>query len=1123
MAGTGKLLNDIINQAQEKSEDQVINWYHLLYGYIKVTSMSDVVLQTIYEDDEDKRELQKVRAILDKSGLDLNLTKTALPLIWNSRAFSDASAPEILDRHPAELLEELIKSDAPELKLLMKGSTLDKVLEYVKENKQDQPTTPSAQKPEKKESPADDKETPKEKEEEHQTFHFADLIEKTREMNLILQERIIGQDEAIGTFLQGYFKSEFLKPGKDDQQVPLFLYAGPPGVGKTMLALEAAKLLDRPYQLFPMTEYMDQTAEQVFRGTPKNYSQPKEGRVTAFVQKHPGGVLIFDEIDKADSSVVQLFLQILDRGVLTDSFTEQEVSFRDTMIIFTTNVGKTLYEENRDENLSSLPTRVVIKAIEEERDPRTHERIFPSSLCSRFTTGNVIMFNHLQAGDLIKIAEKKFDICRNALDKAYGYELQLDPKLSTILLFGLGSEMDARTVSARAEQLINQELYELGRHMPDPKELEKIKKVSFLLDLSDEGDEISELMNNDETTNVVMVAEEEQWKDLPIGDGCKIHFVKNKDELTNLLSSQDVDLVIIDVYYRPSESDNSYLSLDDYRSEGINMVNIMNRKFADIPLYLLEKSQIDIEDKQVFRQRGVRGFILASDPTELADAVVKLTDRLYLQKRAQDLSGRGRVLTYNTAQSISADASEASIQLYDFHIGMAVDAADRDALLDDAERPTEKFDDVIGAENAKAELKSFIEYMKKPRNYIASGKTPPKGVLLYGPPGTGKTMLARAMAGESDVSFFPTSASSFGKKWLGESERGIRELFRKARSYAPSVIFIDEIDAIGKERIGSEFTHHTESMLNALLTEMDGFKSDPSKPVFVLAATNYDLDGSKSNKHSVLDQALVRRFDNRIYVDLPTAEERKLYMTRYMKDESANLSEEVLENLANRTTGQSLATLKAILELAKRNANKESDEVGDEYLLEAFEEYMYGEKKDWDEDYYRSVAIHEAGHAWISWLSGTKPSYVSIVSRGDFGGYMQQSNENTPSYSKEDLLWQIRICLAGRASEVVYLGETKGINTGIGSDLKQATDYALNMICRYGMGDHAFASMDPATLMQSVAARDVLDEVDKILRNEMDETVELIRKGQEKIDRLVDVLLRDNQAIEGEIKKAFEG
>jgi len=391
--------------------------------------------------------------------------------------------------------------------------------------------------------------------------------------------------------------------------------------------------------------------------------------------------------------------------------------------------------------------------------------------------------------------------------------------------------------------------------------------------------------------------------------------------------------------------------------------------------------------------------------------------------------------------------------------------------------------------------------------------------LLYGPPGTGKTMLAKAMAGEADVTFLATSSTDFARPYVGEGEAAIRKLFTTAKKYAPSVIFIDEIDAIAKERTGSSSTHHTEKLLNTLLTEMDGFSFDPHRPVFVMAATNFPIDKTESDGKSVIDPALLRRFANKIYVDLPDEDERKEFLSKRLAVIANNeVTEDAIANIASRSTGESLAILQNILDLALRNAEKKGIALNDEMLLDAMEEYYYGEEHTWGREYYESVAHHEAGHAYIAHLSGKKPAFVTIVSRGNFGGYMQHSaDDKTPSYSKQDLIWRIRTSLAGRAAEIVFYGEDAGTNTGVSSDLENATNIAFQMICRYGMSGNSLLSISPDRMLNSPAGMQLLEQAERILEEEMANTIRLIEEGKDKMKLLVGRLLEKNQLMANEI------
>ncbi len=267
------------------------------------------------------------------------------------------------------------------------------------------------------------------------------------------------------------------------------------------------------------------------------------------------------------------------------------------------------------------------------------------------------------------------------------------------------------------------------------------------------------------------------------------------------------------------------------------------------------------------------------------------------------------------------------------------------------------------------------------------------------------------------------------------------------------MIFIDEIYTIARSRTGrdTDMAQDSEQILTALFSEMDGFHSAGQEPVFVLGATNYQADG-KSAKF--LDPAILRRFDRSVLVDLPSLENRKKFLLKEMgKKEYFRLSEALINTLADRSTGMSLSQLSSVLNLAMRSAmQKKMDYVDDRTMEEAFETYNNGEEKVWSPESTLRTARHEAGHTLLSWLSGDKPSYVTIVSRGDHGGYTEYSNqENRVGYTRSELMNRIKTAMGGRAAEIVYYGQEEGISIGASGDLKMATDLAERMLCRYGM------------------------------------------------------------------------
>jgi len=363
------------------------------------------------------------------------------------------------------------------------------------------------------------------------------------------------------------------------------------------------------------------------------------------------------------------------------------------------------------------------------------------------------------------------------------------------------------------------------------------------------------------------------------------------------------------------------------------------------------------------------------------------------------------------------------------------------------------FDDVAGVDEAKDELTEIVDFLKKPQRYTDIGARIPKGVLLVGPPGTGKTLLSKAVAGEAEVPFFIISGSEFVELFVGAGAARVRDLFEQAKKKAPCIIFIDELDAIGKSRSGSMGVvggnDEREQTLNQLLTEMDGFAST-DKPVIVLAATN---------QPEVLDAALLRpgRFDRQVLVDRPDLSGRKTILEIYTK--KVKLSNNIdIDRIAQATSGFAGADLANMVnEAALLAARGKRSEVEQQDLNEAIERVVAGlEKKSrvLQDDEKKIVAYHEVGHAIVGHLmpGGSKVAKISIVPRGmsALGYTLQLPTEERFLNSKEELQGQIATLLGGRSAEEIIFGK---ITTGASNDLQRATDLAEQMVGTYGMSD----------------------------------------------------------------------
>mgnify|MGYP003304293619 FL=1 len=373
------------------------------------------------------------------------------------------------------------------------------------------------------------------------------------------------------------------------------------------------------------------------------------------------------------------------------------------------------------------------------------------------------------------------------------------------------------------------------------------------------------------------------------------------------------------------------------------------------------------------------------------------------------------------------------------------------AQMFDKNNPQHKitFADVAGLEGAKQEVEEIVHFLKNPKKYTVLGGKIPKGALLVGPPGTGKTLLAKAVAGEADVPFFSMSGSDFVEMFVGVGASRVRDLFKQAKEKAPCIVFIDEIDAIGRAR-GKNVNHNAnderENTLNQLLTEMDGFGSNSG--VIVLAATN---------RAEILDKALLRagRFDRQIQVELPDVHERKAIFNVHMKP--LKLDETVdVEFLARQTPGFSGADIANVCnEAALIAARKEHTAVGRQDFLDAVDRIVGGlEKKSKiiTAEEKKNIAYHEAGHATISWhLQYADPLVkVTIVPRGQALGAAWYLPEERQLTSEQHILDKICALLGGRAAEEIFFGI---LDTGALSDLEQATRRAYAMVTYFGMSD----------------------------------------------------------------------
>lgn len=432
------------------------------------------------------------------------------------------------------------------------------------------------------------------------------------------------------------------------------------------------------------------------------------------------------------------------------------------------------------------------------------------------------------------------------------------------------------------------------------------------------------------------------------------------------------------------------------------------------------------------------------------------------------------------------------------------------------------FEDVAGQEEAKESLMEIIDYLNNPKKYEEVGAQCPKGVLLVGPPGTGKTLMAKAVAGEADVPFFPISGSEFVEMFVGRGAARVRELFDQASKQAPCIVFIDEIDTIGKRR-DSQFSTNDEreQTLNQLLTEMDGFEGN--KGVIILAATN---------RPDVLDPALLRpgRFDRQVRVELPDLIGREEILKVHLKKVKTDKDIDI-NLIARMTAGASGAQLANIVnEAALRTVRMGGSRVTTEDLAESVETIIAGaEKKNaiLSEKEKRIVAYHEIGHALVAAMqTGSAPvQKITIVPRtsGALGYTMQVDEEEKVLMSKEDAYRQLEVLCGGRAAEEIVFDI---VTTGASNDIERATDLARKMVTRYGMSDkfgmmalqtggNAYMGESGQSTCSPETARLVDEEIRSIIAEAHERARTILRENREKMDELAEYLL-EKETINGE-------
>lgn len=962
-----------------------------------------------------------------------------------------------------------------------------------------------------------------------------EILEREASLKEALQREVIGQERAIEIVCDAYVTScREEVAARNGRPFPrrgpkmLFTFVGPSGVGKTYLAECLACHLracgeGKGFLRLDMSAYSGHQAHEQLIGFSEAYKGSDRGILTGFAVDNPEGFVLVDEIEKAHLNTQNLFLQILDSGFLYDNRLRKNVDFSCITMVFTSNLGSELYDApNRSgilreaRNLSDT----VIEALRKESrvsSARDGQGLSPA-LVSRLQKGQVVLFERLDGPALERISAQTLERLSAKLENAVGLRLEVSNTLiHTLFVLSFGAGGDARSLVYNLRYFLNSVVND-GFRDPLVRPLQgssdrarELKGFRFML--PDEEPFPEGIRSAVSGRSRLLLIDDDVWPESACQD-LEVFQARDEKQADECLRRQQPDLVLLDLHLGSTKESRS-------TERGLTVLGWLRSRWPEQPVYLFsespEKRGLSPEALERVREEGgARGILVKrfaagqlGESCEKDDFLRSLKE-LALAQRRHSLIARfqrqGKVLKFESHLKPEAIGSDGIVPvelrgLREISVVSSLDRNNRGWV----DLPKDRFEDIAGADQAKKRLKEIAGWLKDARPIRDMGLDLPKGILLTGRPGTGKTTLARALAGEAEVPFFAISGSQVFSRWVGESEAALRELFQCARRYAPSVIFIDEIDSLGVTR-SSEANHdYRISVLNELLAQMDGFEQ-PDRPVFVLAATN---------RPEILDPALVRagRFDLQIEVETPGVQDREEIFRIHLRN--VRLDGDLdLAVLSKRTAGMSGAEIRQVCKEAGLLALREgSGKVAQKHLQEAVTNIQMGLASDrvvLDEETRRNVAVHEAGHlvAHHVLFPEDPVAQVSILPRGKALGFCETvSGLEYREQTLERIMNSVMVWLAGHEAEALLTGPGK-VSTGCAHDLERATALALEAVSCWGIDPE----IGPVSLRGVKTALAIGKESGVELKLQ-DQAVERARQWLCERQREVRVLLEQNRSL----------